>query len=163
MLFRNKKEQALLQGTEPPLHAHKYAIHFELLEDAAGCTEPSDSLEDIQPDMPYLNTELCSLIAELLPLFQGFPKHVWISQQRIEEGHGFCRVVFWTFAASADAIKTFAIWFQAIFRDSRVTETLERLVACALEETAGFEIALTDWLRLPATKTDIEKAVATER
>ncbi len=109
--------------------------------------------------MPYLNTELCILIAELLPLFEGFPQAVWISQQRLEEGHGFCRIVFWTFAESADAIKTFDIWFQAIFRKSRVTETLERLVACALEEAGDFEIALNDWARLHVTQKDTQKAM----
>ena len=83
------------------LHAHRYAIHF-----------------DISPQITYLNHELPIIIADLLPLFQGFPDDMWISQQSIDEGLDFCRVLFWVFSESSDALKFFGIWFQALFRDA---------------------------------------------
>lgn len=128
------------------LHAHKYAVHFDIL-----------------PEITYLTQELPVLIADLLPLFRGFPAEVWISQQRVDEGLDFARVIFWAFSESPEAIKTFSIWFQALFREARVSETLERLVVCALEEASEIEVALTDWTRLHATEAEVEKAIGSEK
>ena len=112
-------------------HAHKYAIHFDIL-----------------PEISYLNEDLPVLIADLLPIFQGFPEDVRISERWVDEGLDFCRVVFSVSAESPDAIKTFANWFQAIFRESSVTEVLERLVTQALDEPNDAEVILSDWTRL---------------
>ena len=112
-------------------HAHKYAVHFDIL-----------------PEISYLNQELVLLIADFLPIFQGFPQNVWISEKWVDEGLDFCRVVFWVSAESPDAIKTFNNWFQAIFREAPVTEVLERLVTYALEDPKDIEVILTDWTRL---------------
>ena len=116
---------------ERSAHAHKYAIHFDIL-----------------PEISYLNQELPLLIADLLPIFHGFPQDVWISEKWVDEGLDFCRVVFWVSAESPDAIKTFSNWFQAIFRESSVAEVLERLVTSALDEPNDAEVILTDWTRL---------------
>ena len=124
------------------LHAHKYAVHFDIL-----------------PEITYLEQALPVLIADLLPLFRGFPEEVWISQRRVDEGLDFCRVIFWAFSESPEAIKTFGIWFQAIFREAQVSGTLERLVAGALEEAAELEVVLTDWTRLHATEAEIDEAI----
>jgi hypothetical protein len=51
-------------------------------------------------------------------------------------------------AESPDAIKTFANWFQAIFREPPITQVLERLVVFALDESNDTEVILTDWTRL---------------
>lgn len=128
------------------LHAHKYAVHFDIL-----------------PEISYLTQELPVLIADLLPLFRGFPAEVWISQQRVDEGLDFCRVIFWAFSESPEAIKTFSIWFQALFREAQVSETLERLVVCALEEASEIEVGLTDWTRLHATEAEVEKVIGSEK
>ncbi len=112
-------------------HAHKYAIHFDIL-----------------PEISYLNEDLPVLIADLLPIFRGFPEDVWISEKSVDEGLDFCRVVFSVSAESPDAIKTFGNWFQAIFREPSVAEVLERLVAHALDEPNAAEVILTDWTRL---------------
>ncbi|RKU09770.1 hypothetical protein C6503_20545 [Candidatus Poribacteria bacterium] len=112
-------------------HSHKYAIHFDIL-----------------PEISYLNEDLPVLIADLLPIFHGFPRDVWISEKWVDEGLDFCRVVFWVSAESPDAIKTFGNWFQAIFREPSVAEVLERLVAHALDEPNDAEVILTDWTRL---------------
>ena len=127
------------------LHAHRYAVHF-----------------DISPQITYLNHESPTIIAELLPLFQGFPDDVWISQQSIDEGLDFCRVLFWVFSESSDALKSFGIWFQALFRDAQVTSALERIVQCALEEADGIEVDLTDWTRINVSETDVQTAVLNE-
>ena len=116
---------------ERSAHAHKYAIHFDIL-----------------PEISYLNQEFPLLIADLLPIFHGFPQDVRISEKWVDEGLDFCRVVFWVSAESPDAIKTFSIWFQAIFRESSVAEVLERLVTSALDEPNDVEVILTDWTRL---------------
>ena len=58
-------------------YAHKYAIHFDIL-----------------PEISYLNEELPLLIADLLPIFHGFPQDAWISEKWVDEGLDFCRVVF---------------------------------------------------------------------
>ncbi len=112
-------------------HAHKYAIHFDIL-----------------PEISYLNEDLPVLIADLLPIFHGFPEDVWISEKWVDEGLDFCRVVFWVSAESPDAIKIFGNWFQAIFRELSVTEVLERLVTQALDDPNNAEVILSDWTRL---------------
>lgn len=143
MLRRSKKAQS---QSASALQAHKYGIQFEIL-----------------PEISYLNQELPMLIADFFQLFHGFPEDVWISQKWVDEGLDFCRVVFWVFSESPDAIKTFGIWFQAIFREPAVAETLERLVACALEQPTDAEVALTDWSRLYAPEAEVEKAVHIEK
>ena len=127
------------------LIAHRYAIHF-----------------DISPQITYLNHELPIIIADLLPLFQGFPKKVWISQKSVDEGLDFCRVLFWVFSESSDAQKSFSIWFQALFRDADVASTLERVVVCALEESDDIALELTDWTRVHALPKDVQNAVQKE-
>ena len=112
-------------------HAHKYAVHFDIL-----------------PEISYLNQELTVLVADLLPIFHNFPKDVHISERWVDEGLDFCRVIFWVSAESPDAIKTFGNWFQAIFREPPVPEVLERLVMCALDEPNDTEVILSDWTRL---------------
>ncbi len=112
-------------------HAHKYAIHFDIL-----------------PEISYLNQDLTVLVADLLPIFHDFPKDVHISERWVDEGLDFCRVIFWVAAESPDAIKSFANWFQAIFREASIAEVLERLVVCALDEPDGIEVILSDWTRL---------------
>ena len=112
-------------------HAHKYAIHFDIL-----------------PEISYLNEDLPVLIADLLPILHGFPEDVWISEKWVDEGLDFCRVVFSVCSESADAIKTFGNWFQAVFRETAVTEVLERLVTQALDEPNNAEVILSDWTRL---------------
>lgn len=112
-------------------HAHKYAIHFDIL-----------------PEISYLNEDLPVLIADLLPIFHGFPEDVSISEKRVDEGLDFCRVIFSVSAESPDAIKTFGNWFQAIFREPSVAEVLERLVTHALDDPNDIEVILTDWTRL---------------
>lgn len=127
------------------LYAHRYAIHF-----------------DISPQITYLNHELPVIIADLLPLFQGFPVDVWISQQSIDEGLDFCRVLFWVFSESSDALKSFSIWFQALFRDAQVTSTLAHIVLCALEESDEIIVELSDWTRVHTLPKDVQNAVQTE-
>ena len=112
-------------------HSHKYAIHFDIL-----------------PGISYLNQDLTVLIADFLPIIHGFPPDVWISEKSVDEGLDFCRVIFSVSAESPDAVKTFGNWFQAIFRESSVTEVLERLVTYALDEPNDAEVMLTDWTRL---------------
>ena len=112
-------------------HSHKYAIHFDIL-----------------PEISYLNEDLPVLIADLLPIFHGFPQDIWISEKWVDEGLDFCRVVFWVCSESPDAIKAFGNWFQAIFREPSVAEVLERLVAHALDKPNDAEVMLTDWTRL---------------
>ena len=112
-------------------HSHKYAIHFDIL-----------------PEISYLNEELVILIADFLPAFRGFPEGVQIAEKWVDEGLDFCRVIFWVSGASPDAIKSFANWFQAIFREGSISEVLERLVVCALDEPEDLEVILSDWTRL---------------
>ena len=113
------------------LYSHRYAIHFDIL-----------------PEISYLNEELPLLITDFLQLFEGFPKGVEITEKSVDEGLDFCRVVFTVSAESPDAIKTFANWFQAIFREPLITQPLERLLVCALDESSDTEVILTDWTRL---------------
>ena len=112
-------------------HSHKYAVHFDIL-----------------PEISYLNQELPLLIADFLQLFEGFPQGVEITEKSVDEGLDFCRVVFSVCSESPDDVKTFGNWFQAIFREPLVAEILERLVACALDESNTIEVILTDWTRL---------------
>lgn len=127
------------------IHAHRYAIHFDIL-----------------PQISYLNHELPIIISDLLALFQGFPEDVRISQQSIDEGIDFCRVVFWVFSDSSNALKSFGIWFQALFRDMQVANILERIVVCALDEADDITVELSDWTRVHALTTDVHKAVEKE-
>jgi len=119
------------QKRQDSSYTHKYAIHFDIL-----------------PEISYLNEDLPVLIADLLPIFHGFPRDVWISEKWVDEGLDFCRVVFWVCSESPDAIKTFGNWFQAIFREPAVSEVLERLVTHALDDPKDIEVILTDWTRL---------------
>ena len=134
------------QGPANLLEAHKYAIHFDIL-----------------PEITYLNQDSLLIIADLLPLFHQFPEDVRISQQLIDEGLDFCRVVFWVFSESSDALKAFSIWFQALFRESQVANVLERLVNFALDDPNSVEVELTDWTRLHVLESDIEKVILVEK
>lgn len=140
------EESTQNQDHERALEVHKYAIHFDIL-----------------PEISYLNQDCVLVIADLLQLFHGFPEDVRISQQSVDEGLDFCRVVFWVFSESSDALKTFNIWFQAIFREAQVTNALERLVFCALDDTDAAAVELTDWMRLNALESDVVKVVQTEK
>ena len=128
------------------LHTHKYAIQF-----------------DISPEISYLDQDRVVIIADLLPLFRGFPEGVWISQQSVDEGLDFCRVILWVFSESADAIKSFSIWFQALFRNTHLAETLERLVYYALDDAIDLEVELTDWTRLLASDAEFSEVVQNEK
>ena len=154
MRFRRKEKNpssstsANCQTKMPDLHlqAHKYSIQF-----------------DISPEISYLNDALPRLLPEFLPLFEGFPAGVWISQQTVEEGLDFCQVNFWTFAEEPDPIKAFSIWFQAFFRDERVIDLLERFVKHALEDSDEIEITLLDWARVHVTEDEARQAAEKER
>lgn len=128
------------------LLTHKYAIQF-----------------DISPEISYLDHDRVVVIADLLPLFRGFPERVWISQQSVDEGLDFCRVILWVFSESADAIKSFSIWFQALFRNTHLAETLERLVYFALDDATDLEVELTDWTRLLASDAEFSEVVQNEK
>lgn len=128
------------------LFTHKYAIQF-----------------DISPEISYLDHDRVIVIADLLPLFRGFPESVWISQQSVDEGLDFCRVILWVFSESADAIKSFSIWFQALFRNTHLAETLERLVYYALDDAIDLEVELTDWTRLLASDAEFSEVVQNEK
>ena len=127
------------------IHAHRYAIHF-----------------DISPQITYLDHEFILIIADLLPIFQGFPDDVKISQQSIDEGLDFCRVLFWVFSESSDALKSFSIWFQGLFRDAHIASTLERIVDFALEEGGDITVELSDWTRVHTLPKDVQNVVQTE-
>ena len=146
MLRRSEKSQKVQPQSASALQAHKYGIQFDIL-----------------PGISYLNQELPVLIADLLQLFHGFPEGVWISQKWVDEGLDFCRVIFWAFSESPDAIKTFGLWFQAIFREPPVAETLERLVVCALEQPNAAEVGLTNWSRVYAPEAEVKKAIHIEK
>ena len=127
------------------LQAHKYSIQF-----------------DISPEISYLNDPLPRLLPEFLPLFEEFPKGIWISQQAVEEGLDFCQVTFWAFAEEPEAIKAFSIWFQAFFRDERVIDLLERFVKHALEDSDEIEVTLLDWARIHVTEEEARQAAEGE-
>ena len=154
MRFRRKAETAsnpspTNQQAEMPdlyLQAHKYSIQF-----------------DISPEISYLNDALPRLLPEFLPLFEGFPQGVWISQQAVEEGLDFCQVTFWAFAEEPEVIKAFSIWFQAFFRDERIIDLLERFVKHALEDSDEIEVALLDWARVHVTEEEVRQAAEAER
>lgn len=130
---------------ETTLYAQKYSIQL-----------------DIFPEITYLNHEKTVIIADLLPHFHDFPSEVWISHQSVDEGLDFCRVIFWVFSESSEALKLFGIWFQALFRDTQLSKTLETLVYFALDDTDGHEVELSDWTRILTSDVDIEKAVQME-
>ena len=134
------------EDEEITLYTHKYAIQF-----------------DIMPEISYLNQEKTIIIAYLLPHLHGFPSDVWISQETIDEGLDFCRVIFWVISESADAIKSFGIWFQALFRDAELTGTLERLVYFALDEPCDLTVELSDWTRILASDTEINEVVKNKK
>ena len=121
------------QNEEPQRsqYTYKYAIHFDIL-----------------PEISYLNQELPLLIADFLQIFEGFPQGVEITEKSVDEGLDFCRVVFSVCSEFPDDVKTFGNWFQAIFREPLIAGILERLVACALDESDDIEVILTDWTRL---------------
>ncbi|RKU26562.1 hypothetical protein C6497_13395 [Candidatus Poribacteria bacterium] len=129
----------------PDLITYKFAIHF-----------------DVIPEITYLNQSIPILIAELLPIIEGYPNDVWVSQQYVDEGLDFCRVVFWVFSESTDAMKRFTIWFQAIFRDEKVSMILEQLIICALEDPDEVDINLTDWTRIYTSRDDMQTAIDIE-
>ena len=154
MRFRRKRQTASnpsptnrqTEIPDPYLQAHKYNIQF-----------------DISPEISYLNDSLPRLLPEFLPLFDGFPEGVWISQQAVEEGLDFCQVTFWAFAEEPDAIKAFSIWFQAFFRDAEIINLLERFVKHALEDSDEIEVALLDWARIHVTEEEVRQAAEEER
>ena len=153
MRFRRKEQSAnnpLPTDRQPQvsdlyLQAHKYSIQF-----------------DISPEISYLNDSLPRLLPEFLPLFEGFPEGVWISQQTVEEGLDFCQITFWVFAEEPDAIKTFSLWFQAFFRDEGIIDLLERFVKHALEDSDEIEVALLDWARIHVTEEEVRHAAEQE-
>ena len=153
MRFRRKEDTAsnpspsTRQADAPDLclQAHKYSIQF-----------------DISPEISYLNDSLPRLLPEFLPLFEGFPNGIWISQQTVEEGLDFCQVTFWAFAQETDAIKAFSIWFQAFFRDEQIIDLLERFIKYALEDSDEIEVALLDWARIHVTEEEVRQAVEEE-
>ena len=153
MRFRRKEKDAgapsptnrQTEVPEPHLQAHKYSIEF-----------------DISPEISYLNDSLPCLLPEFLPLFEGFPEGVRVSQQAVEEGLDFCRVTFWVFAEEPDAIKAFSIWFQAFFRDEQLISLLERFVKHALDDSEEIEVALLDWARIHVTEVEAQQAAEKE-
>ena len=154
MRFRRKEETAShpsptnrqTEVSDLYLQAHKYSIQF-----------------DISPEISYLNDSLPRLLPDFLPLFEGFPEEVWISQQAVDEGLDFCQVTFWVFAEEPDAIKAFSIWFQGFFRDERIIDLLERFVKHALEDPDEIEVALLDWVRVHVTEEEVRQAAEEER
>ncbi|MYB66238.1 hypothetical protein F4X73_16255 [Candidatus Poribacteria bacterium] len=135
-----------MKKDDTELLTHKYAIQF-----------------DISPEISYLDHDRVVVIADLLPLFRGFPEGVWISQQSVDEGLDFCRVILWVFSESADAIKSFSIWFQALFRNTHLAETLERLVYYALDDAIDLEVELTDWTRLLVSDAEFSEVMQNEK
>ena len=154
MRFRRKEETGsnpspTNRKAEVPdlaFQAHKYSIQF-----------------DISPEISYLNDSLPRLLPEFLPLFEGFPDGVRISQQAVEEGLDFCQVTFWAFSDEPDAVKAFSIWFQAFFRDDRIIDLLERFVKHALEDPDEIEVTLLDWARIHVTAEEVQQAAEAER
>ena len=153
MRFRRKEDTtsnpspSTRQAEAPDLclQAHKYSIQF-----------------DISPEISYLNDSFPRLLPEFLPLFEGFPNGIWISQQTVEEGLDFCQVTFWAFAQEPDEIKAFSIWFQAFFRDEQIIDLLERFIKYALEDSDEIEVALLDWARIHVTEEEVRQAVKQE-
>lgn len=146
---KNKTEPAVLtpQAEDLPntLHANKYGIRFDIL-----------------PEIPYLDAQLCRLIAGILPLCKGFPEKVWLSQEKVEEGLDFCSVDFWAFSEESEAIKEFSIWFEGFFREASVSQFLEHFVEHALEKDKDEEVMLANWSRIHATEDEVEAAVKRE-
>ncbi len=139
-------DDTIIEIDSPPnLITYKFAIQFDVL-----------------PEITYLNQSIPILIADLLPIIDGFPIDVWISQESVDEGLDFCRVVFWVFSESTDAMKSFTIWFQAIFRDEKVSGFLERIISCALEDPDKIAINLSDWTRIYTSSADNQAAIDVE-
>ena len=117
---------------------------------------------DVLPEITYLNQSIPILITELLPILDGFPIDVWISQESVDEGLDFCRVIFWVFSETTEAMKKFIIWFQAVFRDEKVARFLEQFILCSLEDSDDIEINLSDWTRIYTSTTDNQAAIDVE-
>lgn len=117
---------------------------------------------DVLPEITYLNQSIPILIADLLPIIDGFPIDVWISQESVDEGLDFCRVIFWVFSETTEAMKKFIIWFQAVFRDEKVARFLEQFILCSLEDSDDIEINLSDWTRIYTSTTDNQAAIDVE-
>lgn len=153
MLFRRKQKNPSSSSSlkeehgvpDLDLQAHKYSIQF-----------------DISPEISYLNDPLPSLLPEFLPLFEGFPEGVWISQQAVDEGLDFCQINFWIFAEEPDPLKAFSIWFQAFFRDEQIIDLMERFVKHSLEDSEEMEIVLLDWARVHVTEEEARCAAKRE-
>lgn len=153
MLFRRKEKNPSSPSPRSgenrvpdlDLQAHKYSIQF-----------------DISPEISYLNDALPNLLPEFLPLFEGFPEGVWISQQAVDEGLDFCQINFWIFAEEPDPLKAFSIWFQAFFRDQRIIDLMERFVKHSLEDSDEMEIVLLDWARIHVTEEEARCAAEKE-
>lgn len=132
--------------SEVILYTHKYAVHFDIL-----------------PEISYLDQTIPIIIADLLPLFNAYPKGVWISQQSVDEGLDFCRVIFWVFSKSTDKLKNFTNWFQAIFREEKISKILERMIVCALDQHNSLDVELADWTRVNVHNSDIQEAIKIEK
>ena len=117
---------------------------------------------DVLPEITYLNQSIPILITDLLPILDGFPIDVWISQESVDEGLDFCRVIFWVFSEATEAMKKFIIWFQAVFRDEKVARFLEQLILCSLEDADDIEINLSDWTRIYTSTADNQAAINVE-
>ena len=128
-----------------PLHANKYSIRFDIL-----------------PEISYLDTQLCRLIAGILPICKGFPDEVWLSQQKVEEGLDSCSINFWAFSKESEAIKEFSIWFESFFREVSVSQFLERFVEHALEKAGDEEVILANWARIHAAEDEVKAIVKRE-
>jgi len=127
------------------LHANKYGIRFDIL-----------------PEISYLDAQLCRLIAGFLPLCKGFPREVWLSHEKVEEGLDTCSVNFWAFSKQSEAIKEFSIWFESFFRDASVSQFLERFVKHALEKAGDEEVILANWSRIHAAEDEVSAVVKRE-
>lgn len=151
MRFRRKDntEPANLTSHTPdfpnPLHANKFGIRFDIL-----------------PEISYLDARLCRLIVDILPLCKGFPDHVWLTQEKVEEALDSCSVNFWAFSKESEAIKEFSIWFESFFRDASVSQFLERFVEHALEKAGGEEVILANWSRIHAAEDEVKAIVKRE-
>lgn len=153
MFFKNKRGQipdtkateVQTVGDPIPLQAQKLSVRFDIL-----------------PAISYLDDHLCCLLIDLLPMLEGFPEAVWISQKTCEEGLDFCQLNFWAFSADPDAIKEFSIWFQGIFRNEEVSRLLERFVHHALEKPNDAEVLLSDWSRIHVTDNEVRQLVDQE-
>ena len=120
--------------------AHFYQIHFDIL-----------------PEITYLNDQF--LLNSAIASIGQFPTEVEIKSIQIEEGLDFCQIRFWVFSTSADAIKSFGIWFQAHFRQHEVVKRLEEMVHLSLDDNQELEVILSDWSRILVQPPEVEKAI----